>query len=406
MLRRPRLCVSPCGLVLWAWCCLVWLAIPRPVLAENRATMRGNYYRETSTRVMQPMVQATVDVPDERVTLGAVYLLDAISSASIASGTQQATGGDNVFTELRHEAIGSISSKLGDWALDGSFRYSTETDYISRSGGVNVGRDFLQRNVHVSLGYAFGGDRVSRIQNNTGARAPWCGGDAAIDECTSSGHGANTNFLQIHSMRGGYTHTLHPTVLASFNVFVAHLRGPQDNPYREGFLGGVEETHPHRRTRVVMTPGVRWMIPRWRTVFEPFYSLYFDTWEQRAHTPELRVHVRAAPHLRLRGRYAYYKQTAAFFFRADGQYIDGAGVCSKLAVGNCATADVKAMPWDSHTVGLQLVWEFDRVAARNKALRWLEGGFVEFTYNHEFRDVRENRFGNARIGSLALSLAY
>lgn len=403
MLCRLRLCVSPRGLALVAWCCLVWLAVPRPAVAENRATLRGNYYREKSTRVVQPMAQVTVDAPDERLTLGATYLLDAISSASIAAGTQQATGGDNVFTELRHEAVGSVASKLGDWSLDGSFRYSTETDYISRGGAVNVGRDLLQRNINLSFGYAFGGDRVSRIQNNTGARAPWCGGDVSVDECTRQGHGAGSNFLQIHSMRAGYTHTLHPTVLATFGVFVAHLRGPQDNPYREGFLGGIEETHPHRRTRVVLTPGVRWMIPRGRVVLEPFYSLYFDTWEQRAHSPELRVHVRAAAHLRLRARYGYYKQTATFFFREDGQYIDGAGVCSKQAVGNCATADVKAMPWDAHSPGLQLTWEFDGLAARYDALRWLEGGFVEVTYNHLFQD---NRFGHARIGSLALSLAY
>lgn len=397
--RRPRAVLA----ALWAAVCLLWLAVPRPAVAENRATMRGNYYRERSTRVMQPLAAVTVDAPDERLTLGATYLLDAISSASIASGTQAATGGDNVFTELRHEIIASAGSRLGEWNLGGFFRYSTETDYLSRTGGVSLARDFLQRNINVALAYSFGGDRIYRIQNNTGVKAAWCGGDVDVNECRTGGYRIGRNFLQIHAVRATYSHTLHPTVLALMNVHVAHLRGPQDNPYREGFLGGIEETHPHVRTRVTLTPSLRWMIPGARLTFEPFYSLYFDDWNQRGHTPELRVHVRPARHLRIRARYGYYKQTAAFFYRADGQYVDGADRCTRAAPGNCATADVKAMPWDAHTPGLQLTWGFDGVAARHREARWLEGGFIELTYDHYFQD---NRFGNARIGSIALSLAF
>lgn len=382
---------------------LVWLAAPRPAIAENRATIRGNYYRERSTRVVQPMAQVTVDAPDERLTLGATYLLDAVSSASIASGTQAATGGDNVFHELRHEATGTVGSRLGEWNLGGFFRYSTETDYISRAGGLSLARDLLQRNINVGLSYSFSGDRWYRIQNNTGDRRPWCGGDVSIDECRTGSRGANSNFLQVHNVAAGYTHTLHRTVLALFNVSYSHLRGPLDNPYREGFLGGIEETHPHVRDRVVMTPSVRWMIPKWRTTFEPFYSFYVDSWGQRAHTPEIRVHFRPVRHVRLRARYSYYTQTAAFFYRADGQYVDGDGKCTRAASFNCATADVKAMPWDAHTPGIQLTWDFDGVAARRRALRWLEGGFIELTYNHLFQD---NRFGNARIGSIAVSFTY
>ncbi len=410
--HRPHVRRRRPGNSRWAWpwpllglACIgaLWLVTARPALAENRATLRGNYYRERSTRVVQPMAQITVDAPDERLTLGAMYLLDAISSASIASGTQAATGGDNVFTELRHEATASAESKLGEWYLGGFFRYSTETDYLSRAGGLSLARDLLQRNINLSLSYSFGGDRWFRIQNNTGARAPWCGGDIGVNECSGRGYGRGSNFLQVHNVAAGYTHTLHPTVLLQLNVAYSHLRGPLDNPYREGFLGGIEETHPHVRDRFVITPGVRWKIPRARTAIEPFYSLYVDDWGQRGHSPEIRVHVRPTRHIRLRARYGYYTQNATFFYRADGQYVDGSGPCTRALELNCATADVKAMPWDSHSPGVQLTWYFDGVAAGHRALRWLEGGFVEVTYNHLFQD---NRFGNARVGSLALSFAY
>ena len=66
---------------------LAWLVVlaPRPAGAEDRITVRGNYYREESTRVMQPMVHFRKELPDERFALEAEYLLDMISSASIAA---------------------------------------------------------------------------------------------------------------------------------------------------------------------------------------------------------------------------------------------------------------------------------------------------------------------------------
>ena len=45
-------------------------------------TVRGNYYSEASTRVLAPVVYVEKDVPDERFTIGAEYLLDAVTSAS------------------------------------------------------------------------------------------------------------------------------------------------------------------------------------------------------------------------------------------------------------------------------------------------------------------------------------
>jgi hypothetical protein len=379
------------------------LVSPRPLGAENRVTIRGNYYRETSTRILQPMVHATVDAPDERLTIGAAYLLDAISSASIASGTMAVNGGDKVFTELRHEFVGTLGSRLGDWSLGTFFRYSTETDYISRGTGFSLSRDLLQRTINLTLSYSLGLDRIYRITNNLGAKNPWCGGAVDINDCSGKGTGIGTNLLQIHHVQAGYSHVLHETVLALFNVEYAHQRGPQDNPYRKDIIvNGLPETHPHVRNRVVFSPALRWIIPKGRTVIEPFYSFYTDDWKLRSHSPELRVHVRAARHLRLRARYRYYHQTGTFFFRADGSYTPPNGQCTREHPENCVTGDVKAQPWDSHTVGGQLTWELDGLA-RHRGLHWLEGGYLQATYNHAFQ---HNRFGNARIGDLALSLAF
>ena len=68
------------------------LASPRPLTAEDRIVLRGNYYREQSTRVLAPVVYVEKDLPDERFTVGAEYLLDAVTSASIGAGAAAVTG--------------------------------------------------------------------------------------------------------------------------------------------------------------------------------------------------------------------------------------------------------------------------------------------------------------------------
>src|SRR5690606_16053802 len=144
------------GLLLW----FVVLGLHGGIAhAENRLTVRGNYYREASTRVLAPELRFTVDAPDERFMLGGGYLLDVVSSASIATGTADATGGDNVFTELRHETSGFVASRLGPWQLNAGTRYSTETDYIGRNVHAGFRRDFLQRTLNLPLTYAYTFDR-------------------------------------------------------------------------------------------------------------------------------------------------------------------------------------------------------------------------------------------------------
>jgi hypothetical protein len=53
--------------------------------ADNHVTLRGQYYREPSTRVVQPVVEIEKDLPDG-FDVNTHLLLDAITSASAASG--------------------------------------------------------------------------------------------------------------------------------------------------------------------------------------------------------------------------------------------------------------------------------------------------------------------------------
>ncbi len=380
--------------------------LPGSVRAEDRVIINGNYYREQSTRVLSPEVRVTVDAPDERFTVGAAYLLDAVSSASIAAGAMQVTGGDAVFTEIRHEATGSVSSRLREWQMGGFFRYSTETDYQSRSVGTSVSRDFLQRSLTLGLSYAYNFDRVYRIFDSTGRRLPWCGGTiggGAEEPCEDGGVGRGSNLLQTHYFQLAYSQAVHPTVLLLGTLEYAHQSGPLDNPYRGGQIPGVEfESHPLRRNRFALWLGTRWHIPKGRTTFEPRYRFYADDWAIKGHAPELRVHFRVLSDLVLRLRYRFYIQSQAFFW-TNMVHTEADGDCTRDNVDACASADPKMSAFRSHTPGIQITYYFDRLS-RRRGLHWLENGWVEATYNY----VRQtNRYGDVRaLGSLAFSLAW
>ncbi len=412
-----RLRLTRLGVLLLSW------LVPVSGGAEDRVIFRGNYYRERSTRILQPSVLVTVDAPDQRLTVGAGYLLDAITSASIAAGTMEVTGGDSAFTEIRHEALGTMGSRLGEWRLGGFFRYSTETDYLARSTGASVARDFMQRTVTLSLNYAHNFNRAFMLRG--AMKNPWCGGIRAdraaqgLGPPCLTGEVANRNLVRQHYIFAGYSHVLRPTLLAQASVEASFARGPQDNPYRGSVnLNGLHDAHPLARDRLALTGGLRWMVPAARMVVDPDYRFYGDDWGIQAHAADLRLHFRLARHVRARVRYRFYAQTEARFFHDDQTRYTG-------EPGETRSGDPKMDDFMSHTPGIQLTYHLDDLA-RRPGLGWLEGAWIQATYNHliyDFDDTRSvycasggylpkgvlNRQPDlcaARVGSLAFSLTW
>ena len=348
-----------------------------PLVAEDRIILRGNYYREDSTRVLAPVVYVEKDLPDERFTVGAEYLLDSVTSASIGAGAAAVTGGDFLFTEFRHESTVRVASRLRNWTLGGFFRYSTESDWISRSFGGSVARDVFGRAGNVSISYTGNFDSVNKIfagrvlpHNSTG----------------------DTNLQQVNFLGLGYSHALTPRLLGGVLAEGIVATGPQDNPYRQ-VRDGLPETHPLLRRRGALSGFLRYAVPKTPLVLEPRYRFYGDDWGIVAHAIDLRAHVRFLKRVILRARYRYYTQTGASFWAADGYY--GPDVLYR-------TADPKMSKFHSHTPGGELTIELDGLA-RLRGLHWLRGAWVQATYNHIFQT---NRFGNARLGSLAFSVPF
>ena len=251
----------------------------------------------------------------------------------------------------------------------------------------------------MSLSYSASFDRVFRITNNIGNRSPW----------TSS---RDSNRLQVHYLGLGYSHVLHPKLLLGVNLEGIHGQGPQDNPYRRA-RNGAPEIHPWVRNRIAPSAWLRWMIPKAKLVLEPRYRFYADDWALQAHAVDLRAHFRPHRSLRLRLRYRFYTQNEAYFWRDDGVWAEDYPYRSD---------DPKMDDFRSQTAGIELVWELDGIA-KYPGLGWLDGAWIQANYNHVFvrcdqlsatctdqdfgyGTTRSTRFGDHRLGNLALSFAF
>ena len=204
-------------------------------------------------------------------------------------------------------------------------------------------------------------------------------------------------------MRLGYAHAVHKAVLLLATLEWAHSAGPQDNPYRGTQIPNVVyETHPLKRNRFAVFGEARWFVPRAKMTVEPRYRFSVDDWGIKTHMAEARLHFRFARNWSLRLRYRFYVQSQSFFWRDDNGYTQNPGGCTRDHPERCASADPKMNNFHSSTPGIQLTWHLDGLA-RFRGLHWLEGAWLEATYNHIFQT---SRYGNARMGSLAFSLAF
>jgi hypothetical protein len=117
---------------------------PGEARADGTLTLRGAYYKERATRVVQPMLDGVFEV-GEHGSVDGHLLVDAITSASTSSGA--ADGG---FTERRYEGGAGYRHELPWGNLHGDFRGSREPDYLSLFGGAGIELELAEKNTIVA----------------------------------------------------------------------------------------------------------------------------------------------------------------------------------------------------------------------------------------------------------------
>jgi hypothetical protein len=118
----------------------------------------SGYTDTDAVHVASPTISGSVGNEVTGWSVGGRYLVDAVSAASVDI---VATASPR-WVEYRHVGSGSIDYKTGDLSLSLSGGVSREPDYLSRSTGLNVSLDTLDKNVTPSLAVTYGWDDAGR----------------------------------------------------------------------------------------------------------------------------------------------------------------------------------------------------------------------------------------------------
>jgi hypothetical protein len=380
---------------------LVALSCVEAAAQESVLTLRGNYWRDRNTRVVQPYFEILKDTPTG-TQVSAHYLLDTITSASAAAGALR----DQPFTELRNEVGFSVKQRIGIAQVSAGYSYSSESDYWAHTVGLGFALSLFQQNTIISGSIGYGNNRVAQRMGATVYNP--IGG------------------LQTISGVLNLTQLLSPTLIgtASYEIGVIGFgstdNGFQSNPYRTVLFGGAptRENVPLQRFRQSVSGALYWIIPTHIRLmpylaFRPSYRFYFDDWGINSHTPELRTFIPVGPaEFRVTARY-YTQGQASFWNDVDGipSYPMGVGLhcttCFSAMVrdGRYATSDPKLSSFTSEFLELRVLFKLRGMALwRLPGAAWLSTGIVELSYGHYFNGgYAHTGFGDADVAGLTLS---
>jgi Protein of unknown function (DUF3570) len=348
-----------------------WLAASA-ARADNHVTLRGQYYREPSTRVVQPVVEIEKDLPNG-MDVNTHVLLDAITSASAASGP----AGDTIFTEVRDEAAIRLGKSWSRLRLTLGYSYSAESDYwahtVVAGGAVRLWGD------SATLSFSLGGghDTVSKRVQGAAPRPP------------------DRMALRQAFAGAWYSQILSPTVLVQGGYETAFLDGYLGSPYRPVAAKGIEVV-PDRRWRHALGARGAKYFPDSGTGFQVHYRYYFDVypgskaafdgqdpWHVTSHTVEVRVFQRLTPTLEARVTGRFYSQGAAAFWCDVSQSASCLGDPIRT---NVYTSDPKLSSLSTKFLEGKLYWD----AASWRGLPfagWFAAGTFELSYGYYWQST-------------------
>jgi len=358
------------------------LGAAAPARGDGSLAVRGVYYKERATRVMQPMLDAMFDAGTHGVVTGH-FLVDAITSASASSGASDSAA----FTESRYEGGLGYAHQRGPLTIAGEAKYSTESDYRSIYGGLRTQLELGQKNTVLGLGGGISVDQVSAAaaQGPAPMRTLRC--SATDPEATSCGLDVYTGYASVSQI-------VSENAVLGVSADVSTLRGFQSNPYRQAIAGDmlVFERHPTERTREAFAASARYYIAPTGTTVIGTYRYYRDNWQVHAHTPEIRLVQEVGKDIDAAVRYRYYTQDGAYFYRTRYPADDA-------ALTQYVSDDVKLSSFTGHTLEAKLgvLGEAFELTGRWAGAR-LEG-ILEYS-------IQNNRFGNAVIAHVALTIPF
>ena len=284
--------------------CLVIVGAGR-AWADDYVTVRGVYYREASTRVIQPMVELLRESPT-----ASTWARTSSSTPSRRRRSRQARA--STTCSPRCATRRAFASASGSTAA--TPRCHTGTALSPTTGRTASAASLGTRlwddtaTLRLSLGRSF--DTMSAK-----GRTPDCRPRQPAPFCT-----LNTWFAGV-----SYSQVLSPVALAQISYETAYLSGFQGNLYRMVSSLMRYEYLPEHRMRNAIAPRIAYYLPGSQTGFQLHYRFYFDfypgehatpsdPWFLIAHTIEARLYQQLTPTVEIRLLLRYYRQNHARFW--------------------------------------------------------------------------------------------
>jgi hypothetical protein len=363
------------------------LLAPVQAGAEDYVTLRGAYYREPSTRVIQPVVDVERD-SDTGIDVGAHLLIDAITSASASAGTAV----DNIFTEVRSEAGLRLAKRWARFDLGIGYKYSAESDYWAHAVGLGAGWRLWGDTARVAVSLGAGYD-------NAGARGPArCPGGNA--PCT-----LNSYFLGLT-----YSQVLSPVALAQVSLESAYLDGFQGNLYRNVPMHGVERL-PRQRLRNALSVRGAYYFPSIKMGIQGQLRPYVDfdpnevpcsdadPWCVKGLMIEGRVYKALSPTVEARLSYRQYLQSKAGFWCDT---LAPTGTSCYPGMPTFYSSDVKLGPVYTEYPEAKLLWSAQALAG-TPILTWFASGTFEISYGYY---IQSTTYHDAHVLQLGYKMTY
>jgi uncharacterized protein DUF3570 len=348
----------------------------------------GFYYKETSTRVVTPHMGVTANIPQTGTTINANYLLDAITSASVAQGVSS----DKALTEFRNQVGASVTQSVGPGRMGrvgASYLRSRESDYDSDTVGVTAAVDLFEKNTTWMLSYAHSFDtaydrRAMRLH------------PVAI----FPGPSLDTDFVGL-----SVSQILSETTVGMLGAEYAYQNGFQANPYRSVTLGAaVPEKEPLLRGRQTYYGRIAQLFPYSMTTLQLQYRFYTDDWQLSANSVEFRIYQDIARNVEGRIAYRFHDQGNAFFAKLPSVPGTQAYTACPNDTGHPTgcdrvyTSDPKLFAFSSHYLEFQLRYELEGVR-KTPVLGWFEGGSVDLTVGIMYTGIGDVNRGQPTFGN-------
>lgn len=348
------------------WACLI-LPSTRATATESGSSLevkheffwdRNGVWNHTPAFAFRQMLS-------RKWSLGWEQELDVVSGASRHLGSDNTgpfgnqeldavSGASKI--EVRHSENPALTYSHKGTSLSGSFYYSREDDYISRSPGISWSRDFNERNTTLGLSY---GEFFDEFRPK-GAFAKEGGGK------------------RIRTLGGTLAQSLTPLTLVAVTGTYVNSWGYLGHPYNppmdiQGTL--LTEVLPDRKRAGAVSGQIvqGFRLGENLASFNLDVRRYQDDWGLKSTTADMKFskYVSEGAYFRLRAR--YYSQTRALF--AKDYY---------LGTEAFRTADVRFFPFSSLLLGAKVSGPFPELFGESAFLpdRW------DFKYDHMLRDTR------------------